>query len=166
MTLHLDKFVEFYQDCFPNAAVPPLPTSPEDLPLTPRLTLQNYKGGMLYQNLFGRSGQGVGLPGDVQLRLNQGTLQPEDASALRAANLTYYAEQCEKAGKQREDAAMAEATARATANAEAQRRAQEAFRALPLGHPAKAPSPEAIARAKAQWKISDRPSWELNQDNG
>ena len=30
MTLHLDKFVEFYQDCFPNSAVPPLPTTPED----------------------------------------------------------------------------------------------------------------------------------------
>ena len=75
-------------------------------------------------------------------------------------------DQCDKAAKQREDAAMAEATARAAANAEAQRRAQEAFRALPLGHPAKAPSPEAVARAKAQWKISDRPSWELNQDNG
>ena len=166
MTLHLDKFVEFYQDCFPNASVPPLPTSPEDLPLTPRLTLQGYKGGVLYQNLFGRSGQGVGLPGDVQLRLNQGTLQPEDASALRAANLTYYAEQCEKAAKQREDAAMAETTARSMANAEAQRRAQADFAALPLGHPAKAPSPDAVARAKAQWKISDRPSWELNQDNG
>ena len=166
MTLHLDKFVEFYQDCFPNSAVPPLPTTPEDLPLTPRLALQNYKNGLLYQNLFGRSGQGVGLPGDVQLRLNQGALLPEDANALRAANLTYYADQCDKAAKQREDAAMAEATARSMANAEAQRRAQAEFAALPLGHPAKAPSPEAVARARATWKITDRPSWELNQDNG
>ena len=166
MTLHLDKFVEFYQDCFPNSAVPPLPTTPEDLPLTPRLALQGYKNGLLYQNLFGRSGQGVGLPGDVQLRLNKGTLQPEDANALRAANLTYYAEQCEKQGQQREDAAMAERVAKATAQAEARRKANEEWAKLPLGHPAKAPSADAVQHFREQIGYTGRPSWELNQDNG
>ena len=166
MTLHLDKFVEFYQDCFPNAAVPPLPTKPEDLPLTSRLTLEGYKGGVLYQNLFGNSGQGVGLPGDVQLRLNQGKLRPEDANALRAAKLTYYAEQCEKQGQQREDAEMAERVAKTTAQAEARRKANEEWAKLPLGHPAKAPSPEAVQHFREQIGYTGRPSWELNQENG
>ena len=73
--------------------------SSNKLNITEKLALENYDQGQLFQNLFGNSGLGVGLPGDVQLRLQRNELQPQDASALRAANLPYFAEQCEALGE-------------------------------------------------------------------
>ena len=38
------------------------------------------------------------------------------------------------------------------------------FNKLPLGHPLKQPSQESIMRARQQWNITDRPSWEMDQN--
>ena len=157
MTLHLDKFVEFYQDCFPNSAVPPLPTTPEDLPLTPRLALQGYKNGLLYQNLFGRSGQGVGLPGDVQLRLQRNELLPQDAAALRAANLPYYAQQCEDLGDAIEKQQVIDETAKLQEINAAKAAKVKAWSEMDAMSrmAANPPSPQAVAQARAAWGISE-----------
>ena len=47
---------------------------------------------------------------------------------------------------------------------EQQKQQREAFAKLPLGHPLKAPSPESVMRARQQWNITDRPSWEIDQN--
>ena len=157
MTLHLDKFVEFYQDCFPNSAVPPLPTTPEDLPLTPRLALQGDKNGLLYQNLFGRSGQGVGLPGDVQLRLQRNELLPQDAAALRAANLPHYAQQCEDLGDAIEKQQVIDETAKLQEINAAKAAKVKAWSEMDAMSrmAANPPSPQAVAQARAAWGISE-----------
>ena len=98
MINYLEQWVNFYQTEFPTQSVPPMPKSSSDLNITEKLALENYDQGRLFQNLFGNSGLGVGLPGDVQLRLQRNELLPQDAAALRAANLPHYAQQCEDLG--------------------------------------------------------------------
>ena len=42
----------------------------------------------------------------------------------------------------------------------------QAWQNLPLGHPLKQPSPEKIARTRAQWGITGQPSWEQPTSKG
>ena len=119
--------------------------------------MQNYKNGLLYQNLFGRSGQGVGLPGDVQLRLQRNELLPQDAAALRAANLPHYAQQCEDLGDAIEKQQVIDETAKLQEINAAKAAKLKAWQELdPMSKlAANPPSPQAVAQARAAWGISE-----------
>jgi len=124
------------------------------------LALENWNDGKLNQNLFANKVTGAGLPADVALRLQQNALLPTDGDALRRANLTFYANQCDEAARRTDDVAL-EREARLSAERAAQvQKAQAEWAALPLGHPAKAPSPEQAAYARRQWGITGLAEWQ------
>tara|TARA_X000001036_G_scaffold392679_1_gene391688 strand:+ start:73 stop:558 length:486 start_codon:yes stop_codon:yes gene_type:complete len=151
------RFADFMGKCFPNAACPPLPKKSGDLPATIEMTLQN-EDPALYQNLFG--GKSGALPADVQNRFNQNCLLPRDAQALREHGFEYYAQQCEQVGAQADDLRLQQKAEEGRKLYLEQKKAQEEWSKLPLGHPAKAPSPESVQRAREEWGITGRHSWE------
>jgi hypothetical protein len=145
MINYLEQWVNFYQTEFPTRSVPPMPKSSNDLNITEKLALENFDQGRLFQNLFGNSGLGVGLPGDVQLRLQKNELLPQDAAALRAANLPHYAQQCEDLGEAIEKAARVKAWSE-----------MDSMSRLA----ANPPSDAAVAQARAAWGITGQPTYE------
>ena len=146
MINYLEQWVNFYQTEFPTQSVPPMPKSLNELNITEKLALENYDQWRLFQNLFGNSGLGVGLPGDVQLRLQRNELLPQDAAALRAANLPHYAQQCEDLGDAIEKQQVIDETAKLKAWQELDPMSKLA---------ANPPSPQAVAQARAAWGISE-----------
>ena len=156
--LHLAAWVDFYQSVFGASEVPPMPKSPNELPMTVKMALENWDEGKLNQNLFGNAGQGVGLPADVQLRLQNNALLPEDEGALRKANLTFYAEQCAQARDRIQSVAMEKQARLSEERAKAAQAEYKAFQDIPLG--AKPPSPEAIQQFREQIGYTGKPSWE------
>jgi hypothetical protein len=156
--LHLEEWVKFHQETFPTKEVPPYPTKKSDISFSCQLALENWNEGKLNQNLFANKSVGAGLPADVALRLQQNALLPTDGEALRRANLTFYANQCDLAAQRIDDVAL-EKEARLSAERAAQeQKAQAEWAALPLG--AKPPSPEQIAYARRQWGISGLAEWQ------
>ena len=162
MTLHLEEFVKYYQKEFPGKPVPPMPKQVSDLNITERLAFENFDKGKLYQNLFGASGLGVGLPGDVQLRLQRNELQPQDATALRAANLPYFAEQCEALGEAIEKQQVIDETAKLQEINAAKAAKLEAWQKMtPMERlAANPPSDQAVAQARAAWNITGQPTYD------
>tara|TARA_Y100001968_G_scaffold233851_1_gene216871 strand:- start:66 stop:554 length:489 start_codon:yes stop_codon:yes gene_type:complete len=158
--LHLEEWVKFHQTTFPTKEVPPYPTKKSDITFSCQLALENWNEGKLNQNLFGNKVVGAGLPADVQLRLQQNALLPTDGDALRKADLTFYANQCDLAAQRTDDVAL-EREARLSAERAAQvAQAQKEWSALPLGHPSKQPSPEQAAYARKQWGITGLAEWQ------
>ena len=154
--LHLEEWVKFHQTTFPDKEVPPYPSKKDDISFSCQLALENWNEGKLNQNLFGNKVVGAGLAGDVQLRLQQNALLPTDGDALRKANLTFYANQCDEAAR-RTDAVALEKAARLSAERAAQEaKAQAEFAALPLGHPLKRPSEESIQQTRELWGLTGR----------
>ena len=47
-----------------------------------------------------------------------------------------------------------------------QQKEMQAWQNLPLGHPLKQPSPENIARTRAQWGITGQPNWDQPTSKG
>ena len=158
--LHLEEWVKFHQTTFPDKPVPAYPTKKDDISFSCQLALEGWNEGKLNQNLFGNKTVGAGLAGDVQLRLQQNALLPTDGDAIRKANLTFYANQCDEAARRTDDVALAKQARLSAERAAAETKARAEFAALPLGHPAKAPSPEQIAQTREQWGITGRPSWD------
>ena len=158
--LHLEEWVKFCQTTFPSKEVPPYPTKKADLPFTYQLALEGWNQGKLDQNLFANAVTGAGLPADVALRLQQNALLATDADALRAANLTFYANECDRAAERTDDVALAREARLSAERAAAELKASQEFAALPLGHPLKQPSPESVQRSREQWGLSGTPSWE------
>jgi len=152
------QFADFMSKTFPNATCPPLPKKVDDLPATIEMALQN-EDPILYQNLFG--GKSGALPADVQNRFNKNCLLPRDAQALREHGFEYYAQQCEKVAEQVDDLRLQQGAEEGRKRYLEAKKAQEEWNRLPLGHPAKAPTPESVQRSKEQWGITGRPSWEL-----
>jgi len=154
---YLEQWVNFYQNEFPGKPVPPMPKSSNKLNITEKLALENYDQGRLFQNLFGNSGLGVGLPGDVQLRLQRNELQPQDASALRAANLPYFAEQCEALGEAIQKKQVIDETAKLQEINAAKAAKVKAWSEMDAMSrmAANPPSPQAVAQARAAWGISE-----------
>ena len=154
---YLEQWVNFYQNEFPGKQVPPMPKQVSDLNITERLAFENFDKGRLYQNLFGASGLGVGLPGDVQLRLQRNELQPQDATALRAANLPYFAEQCEALGEAIEKQQVIDETAKLQEINAAKAAKVKAWSEMDAMSrmAANPPSPQAVAQARAAWGISE-----------
>ena len=157
MINHLEQWVKFYQSEFPAKSVPPMPKSSQELNITEKLALENYDQGKLFQNLFGNSGMGVGLPGDVQLRLQRNELLPQDAAALRAANLPHYAQQCEALGEAIEKQQVIDETAKLQEINAAKAARLEAWQKMtPMERmAANPPSAQAVAQARAAWQISE-----------
>ena len=157
MISYLEQWVNFCQREFPGKQVPPMPKQVSDLNITEKLALENYDQGRLFQNLFGNSGLGVGLPADIQLRLQKNELLPQDAQALRAANLPHYAEQCEALGEAIEKKQVIDETAKLQQiNAEkaAKVKAWSEMDAMSR-MAANPPSQQAVAQARAAWGISE-----------
>ena len=157
MINHLEQWVNFYQSEFPAKSVPPMPKSAQELNITEKLALENYDQGRLFQNLFGNSGLGVGLPGDVQLRLQRNELLPQDAAALRAANLPHYAQQCEALGQAIEQQQVIDETAKLQEINAAKEAKLKAWQEMnPMERlAANPPSAQAVAQARAAWGISE-----------
>ena len=157
MINHLEQWVNFYQSEFPAKSVPPMPTKANQLNITEKLALENYDQGRLFQNLFGNSGMGVGLPGDVQLRLQRNELLPQDAAALGAANLPHYAQQCEALGEAIEKQQVIDETAKLQEiNAAKAARLKVWQKMTPMERmAANPPSAQAVAQARAAWQISE-----------
>ena len=157
MINHLEQWVNFYQSEFPAKSVPPMPKSAQELNITEKLALENYDQGKLFQNLFGNSGMGVGLPGDVQLRLQRNELLPQDAAALRAANLPHYAQQCEALGQAIEQQQVIDETAKLQEINAAKEAKLKAWQEMnPMERlAANPPSAQAVAQARAAWQISE-----------
>jgi hypothetical protein len=152
------RFADFMSKTFPNATCPPLPKKASDLPATIEMTLAN-EDPVLYQNLFGGK-SGAGLPADVQHRFNNNSLLPRDAEALRQNGFEYYAQQCEKVGAQADDLRLQQDAEEGRKRYLEAKKAQEEWNRLPLGHPAKAPSPEQVAYARKQWGITGLAEWQ------
>ena len=158
------EFARFYTRSFPNMPCKPIPTSLDDLTFTEKTVLEDWEGGVLFQNLFRNA---ENLPADVLARhLDGGNYHVGDQEALRAAGFTADAIRVEgqiaAAKQQIREKELAEITARN----EARDKRIEAYKNLdPMTklamHP---PSAEEVARARAQWNITDRPSWEMDKD--
>ena len=153
------EFARFYTRSFPNMPCKPVPKSINDLNFTEKTVLQDWEGGVLYQNLFRDT---KSLPADVLARhLDGGRYNVGDQEALRAAGFTADAIRVESeiaAGNQqiREDE-LAAITAR---NAERDRRLAEYNKLSPYQKMAmNPPSPESIARARAEWGITGEPTF-------
>ena len=161
---YLSDWVAFYQSEFPRvASIPPLPKSINDIKsITVKLALENYNGGRLFQNLFGNSGLGVGLPADVQLRLQNNELLPQDAPALRAANLPYYAEQCEQLGQAIEKQQVIDETNKLKElNAATAKRVNDWSNLDTMSRLARMqPTPQEAAQASEQLGITGQPTYE------
>ena len=65
------EFARFYLNSFPNKPCKPIPSKLEDLDFTEKVVLQDWEGGVLYQNLFREVDK---LPEDViKLRAKYGS---------------------------------------------------------------------------------------------
>ena len=156
---YTEKFAAFWAKSFPERPCPPLPKQQDDLPLAAQMLLQNEEP-ILFQNLFaGKKGSGA-LPADVQDRFNKNCLLPRDAQALRENGFEYYAQQCEQLAAQADDLKLQQDAAEGRKRYLEAQKAQEEWNKLPLGHPAKAPSPEQVAYTKRQWGISGLAEWQ------
>ena len=160
---HTQDFVRFWQSEFPNKQCPAVPKKPDDLGITEVLALESWNNGKLFQNLFGNSGKGTQtLPADVQLRLNSNALLPQDAPALRAANLEHLAQQCEEVGQRQQDQRLADEAIKGRKEyLEAKKQSEMwANASLSERYVMAPPSPEAVARARAEWGITGKANWE------
>ena len=147
------EFARFYRNSFPNKPCKPVPASLEELDFTEKVVLQDWEGGVLFQNMFRKTDA---LPADVLARhLDGGRYHIGDQAALRAAGFTADATRIEgeilAARNKIEEDKLAEMKARND-----QRAAEIANR--PSGfHPTKNISfndPSAIA-ARRQYGLSD-----------
>ena len=157
--LHLQEWVKFHQETFPTKEVPPYPTKMDDISFSCQLALEGWNEGKLNQNLFGNKVVGAGLAADVQLRLQQNALLPTDGDALRKANLTFYANQCDEAARRTDDVALEKAARLSAERAALEAKAQAEYAALPLGHPMKRPSEDSIQQTREMWGITGQPHW-------
>ncbi len=147
------EYARFYRNSFPNKPCKPVPASLEELDFTEKVVLQDWEGGVLYQNMFRKTDA---LPADVLARhLDGGRYNVGDEVALRAAGFTADAARIEgqilAAKNMIEENKLAEMKARNDAR-------EEEIRNRPSGfHPTKNISfndPSAIA-ARRQYGLSD-----------
>ena len=80
------EFARFYRNSFPNKPCKPVPSKLEELDFTETVVLQDWEGGVLFQNMFRQVDK---LPADVLARhLDGGRYHIGDQAALRAAGFT------------------------------------------------------------------------------
>ena len=156
------EFSRFYSTCFPGKEIPCIPKSINDLNILEKEAMRQFEGGVMFQNYFRDEDA---LPPDIFVRYSEGgRYNTTDVEGLRKANFEHEAVQLEKRIEEsRMEIMNMEIEASKQRQAQQQKQREE-FAKLPLGHPLKAPSPESVMRARQQWNISDRPSWELDQN--
>ena len=154
------EYARFSSSCFPNMPCKPLPKSIDDLSFTEKTVLQEWEGGVLYQNLFRNS---ENLPADVLARhLDGGRYHVGDQEALRAAGFTAEAirieAEIEEGRRQLREKELAEITARN----EARDKKLEAYKNLdPMTKLAmNPPSAEEVMRTREKWGITGKADWE------
>ena len=160
---HLEQFNQFWIDNF-REDVPPLPKKPNDLTITQQETMR-VQAPKLYQNLFRTSLDSGMLPADLELRLRRNTVWVEDEDRLRKYGWEHEANQIRDARVAFEKQQLDKATAESAARVAKREKELEAYRNMdPIAKLAmNPPSPEAVARARAEWGITDRPSWEIDK---
>ena len=154
MTDNLQDFVSTFQNLFPGVPVPPMPKKPGELGLSAEMAIRQ-NNPALWQNMFG--GQGAPLPADIQQRLLNGQVFPEDASALRAAHMDAYAAEADQHRQTIIDRAREATRAREKAIYEQQVQRSNEYRSMGLlGRMAASPvSERAAAQARAAWGITE-----------
>ena len=154
MTDNLQEFVSTFQNLFPGVQVPPMPKKPGELGLSAEMAIRQ-NNPALWQNMFG--GQGAPLPADIQQRLLNGQVYPEDAAALRAAHMDAYAAEADQHRQTIIDRAREATRAREKAIYEQQVQRSNEFRSMGLlGRMAASPvSERAAAQARAEWGVSE-----------
>ena len=102
---------------------------------------------------------------DLELRLRRNAIWAEDEGRLRQYGWVYEAEQIKTARIKVEKDLLDKATAESAARVAKREQELEAYRNMdPMAKLAmNPPSPEAVARARAEWGITDRPSWEIDK---
>ena len=160
---NLEQFNQFWIDNF-REDVPPLPKKPNDLTITQQETMRS-QAPKLYQNLFRTSLDSGMLPADLELRLRRNTVWVEDEDRLRKYGWEHQANEIRDARVAFEKQQMDKATAESAARVAKREKELEAYRNMdPMAKLAmNPPSPEAVARARAEWGITDRPSWEIDK---
>ena len=93
MTDNLQDFVGTFQNLFPGVQVSPMPKKPGELGLSAEMAIRQ-NNPALWQRMF--DDQGAPLPADIQQRLLNGQVFPEDAAALRAAHMDAYAAEADQ----------------------------------------------------------------------
>ena len=153
MTDNLQEFVSTFQNLFPGVQVPPMPKKPGELGLSAEMAIRQ-NNPALWQNMFG--GQGAPLPADIQQRLLNGQVYPEDAAALRSAHMDAYAAEADQHRQTIIDRAREATRAREKAIYEQQVQRSNEFRSMGLlARMAASPvSDRAAAQARAAWGIS------------
>ena len=151
------EFARFYTRSFPNMPCKPIPKSLDDLTFTEKTVLEDWEGGVLFQNLFRKTKE---LPADVLARhLDGGNYHVGDQEALRAAGFTADAIRVEgqiaAAKEQMREKELAEITARNEArDAELQRQMNMTGAEKMAQRPIDFWSPSAVA-FRRQHGISD-----------
>ena len=160
---HLEEFNQFWIDNF-REDVPPLPKKPNDLTITQQETMR-VQAPKLYQNLFRTTLDSGMLPADLELRLRRNAVWVEDEDRLRKYGWEHQANEIRDARVAFEKQQMDKATAESAARVAKREKELEAYRNMdPMAKLAmNPPSPEAVARARAEWGITDRPSWEIDK---
>ena len=151
------EFARFYVNSFPNMPCKPVPSKLEDLNFTEKTALQQWEGGVLYQNMFRDA---KSLPADVLGRyLKGGRYHVGDQEALRnsgfIADANRVEAQIEEGRQQLREKELAAITARNQArDKELQRQMQmsgaEKMAQKPIGFW----DPSAVA-FRRQYGISD-----------
>ena len=159
MTNQARRFIELHSRTFPGVPVPPMPRHPGELGLSVQMALRDADAGW-WQNQFGgrdEKGEAARLPADVEQRMLAGTPYPEDESALRAANMDYYANAAAAQRQQLIERARLATRAREKEQYAAERARAKAFsEASLLERLAASPvSPQAAAAARRRWGISE-----------
>ena len=144
------EFARFYLKSFPNQPCKSVPSKLEDLNFTERTVLQDFEGGVLYQNMFRKTDA---LPADVLARhLDGGKYWAGDETALRAAGFTADAARVEgeilAAQNQMRENELAEMTARNDARDEARRNAPRVPVQINFNDP-------SAVKARRDWGLSD-----------
>ena len=160
---HLEQFNQFWIDNF-REDVPPLPKKPNDLTITQQETMR-VQAPKLYQNLFRTTLDSGMLPADLELRLRRNAVWVEDEDRLRKYGWEHEANEIRDARVAFEKQQLDKATAESAARVAKREKELEAYRNMdPMAKLAmNPPSPEAVARARAEWGITDRPSWEIDK---
>ena len=154
------EFARFYANKFPNMPCKPVPKSLDELNFTEKTVLQDWEGGVLYQNLFRNSET---LPADVLSRyLKGGKYHVGDQEALRASGFTAEANRVESEIAAANQKIQEDELAAITARNQERDRKLEAYRNLdPMQKLAmNPPSAEEVMRTRERWGITGKADWE------
>ena len=137
-----------------NLPVNKLPKKGDKLTLAYEMAMKEFNPH-LYQNITAPDPDD--LPADVAKRYKQGLMWVDDLNAYEKCGFTGTASNIRKAMEQAQQELIAKKTAEMKARNDAR---DEAIRNRPKGMQGMPPlSPEAIARARAQWGITGEPTY-------